>query len=169
MNDDGVAMNQPNVAGRRRYRIPFWLWVIAAVASAALLVVAILGWGHGPGATLRAMAASESMSDAQARAVAENTARAWMREYDAVNLANLEALSCPNPRPNSMLAQDIDDIRKHIRPVKNRDVAATGEFSRKGPVWLLDVFYTDGPGLVYELHILDGELRVCEKGAAPVP
>jgi hypothetical protein len=161
-------MSTNTVIDRSRLRIPFWLWVIAATASAALLAVAILGWDRGDKATLRAMAASESMSDAQARAVAENTVRAFQRERNARNLANVEALSCPNPKPNSVLANEIDEIRRHLPAVKDREVVATGLFSRHGAVWLLDVFF-DGPGLVFELHVLNGELRVCDMGAAPAP
>jgi hypothetical protein len=161
-------VRRTDTVDRSRFRIPLWLWVITVIASAAVLVVAILGWDKGEGPTIRAMAASESMSDAQARAVAENTARAFDRERAAGNLANLEALSCPVPPPHSMLDGDIDEVRRGIRPKKNTQIVATGTFTRRGSVWFLDVFY-DGPGIMMEFHILDGELRVCGEGSAPVP
>lgn len=156
--------------GRLRRRIPFWLCVIAAVAAAALFAVAIAGWGHGRGgATLRAMSASEQMSDTQARAVADNTIRAFSREIAASNVANIEALSCPNPTPHGMLATTINDVKRHAPFLYNKHLATTSSFHRHGPVWLLDAFYTDGGGFVFELHINDGELRVCQIGSAPVP
>jgi hypothetical protein len=152
--------------GRRR--MPFWLWIAAAIASAALLVVSILGWGHGGTATLRAMAASESMSDAQARAVAETTVLAWERERRARNLANMQQIACPDPRPASIVAGEIDGARKHQPLGKELRVVTFGSFSRNGPVWLLSVFYNDA-AFVVELHILDSALRLCDIGSAPVP
>lgn len=56
-----------------RVRVGVWLWAVALVVAAAVLVVAIGGRDRGTGPTLRPMAASESMSDGQARAVAEST------------------------------------------------------------------------------------------------
>jgi hypothetical protein len=153
---------------RRDHRVPFGLWIVATIASAALLVVSIVGWGHGGTATLRAMAASESMPDDQARAVAENTVLVWDRERNARHLANLEEMSCPDPRPDSIVAREIDDVRKGLPEVKDLHIVAFGSFSRNGSVWLLSVFYNE-PGLVFELHIIDGALRVCEMGSAPVP
>lgn len=153
-------------AGRRR--LPFWAWIVAAVGSAALLMVSILGWGHGGAATLRAMAASESMSDTEARAVAESTALLWDRERRDRNLANLQELSCPDVRRGGTLANEIDDVRKRLPPGNDLQVVTFGSFSRNGSVWRLSVFY-NVPGLVFEFHIVDGGLRVCEFGAAPVP
>lgn len=63
-----------------RSRIPLWLWGLAVV----LLMVAILGRSDEP--TLRPIAASEAMSDDQARAAAEKTLLAWTRERNAGRL-----------------------------------------------------------------------------------
>jgi hypothetical protein len=166
VNDDGVVVNQSNLVERRGFRIPVWIWVIAAIGSAALLVVVILGWGHPRGATLRPMTASESMPEAQARAVADNTARAWLRERAALHLANLEALSCPDPKPNSVLAGEFDKVRQHVRPATNTDVVTTGMFNRKGPEWAIDVSFGDQWEQV-EFRIVNGELRVSDMGAIP--
>jgi hypothetical protein len=166
VDGDGPVMNQSSPGERRWFSIPLWGWVIAAIGSAALLAVAILGWGDGRGATLRAMTASESMSDAQARAVADNTMRAWLRERAALQSANLEALSCPNPAPNSMLTRQLDAARKRVPTAKNSDVVATGMFVRKGPVWTIDVFF-GGPWVEFEFHVVNGELRVCNMGGIP--
>jgi hypothetical protein len=152
----------------RRRRMPFWLWIATAIASAALLVVSILGWGHGGTATLRAMAASESMSDAQARAVAENTVSVWERERSARNLANMLEIACPDPRPASIVAGEIEAARTHQPLGKELHVVTFGSFSRNGSVWLLSVFLNDA-AFVAELHIVDGALRLCDIGSAPVP
>jgi hypothetical protein len=155
-------------ASLRLRRMPFCLWIVAAIVSAALLVVSILGWGYGGTATLRAMAASESMSDAQARAVAENTVLVWERERSARNLANMQEIACPDPRPASVLAGEIEGARKHQPLGKELHVVTFGSFSRNGSVWLLSVFYNDAV-FVAELHIVDGALRFCDVGSAPVP
>jgi hypothetical protein len=152
----------------RRTRIPLWLWVAAALGSATVLVVAIVGRHHGDGASLRPMAASESMSDGQARAVAENTVRVWDRERLAQHLANVEALTCPDPTPDGILAADLDNVRKHMPPVRISPIVAFGAFTRHGPVWLLNTHRSDSGGVVFELRVRDGELFVCDVGAAPV-
>ncbi|GAB1813212.1 hypothetical protein [Mycobacterium sp. MUNTM1] len=109
------------------------------------------------------------MPDAQARAVADNTIRAFSREIAASNVPNLEALSCPNPTPHGMLATTINDVKRHAPFLYNKQLATTSSFRRAGPVWFLNAFYSDGGGFVFELHIIDGELRVCQIGGAPVP
>lgn len=160
-------MTAPGASAGRR-RIPFWLWIVAAVGSAALLVVSILGWGHGGTATLRAMAASESMSDVQARAVAESTALLWVRELRARHLANLEELSCSDVRPENVLSREIRAVRLGLPLAKDLQVVTFGSFSRDGSRWVLSVF-SNGPAWVFEFRIVDGGLRVCEFGSAPVP
>ncbi|WP_155772277.1 hypothetical protein [Mycobacterium asiaticum] len=142
----------------------------AALAAVAVLLVAIAGRDRGDdhgGATLRPMAASESMSDEQAYAVAANTVRVWMRERNARQLANVEALSCPEPRAG-VLATEIDQIKSggFLRPLP---VDAVARFTRSGPVWTVDVFRADGGASMFTLQVRHGDLLVCQIGSAPVP
>jgi hypothetical protein len=155
------------VTGRRSDRTSLWLWAVAAVGSAALLAVAIIGREQGAGATLRPMAASESMSDQEARAATDNTVRVYEREFAARHTANVEALTCPNPQPNSMLATDLNEVKRHLAPLNATAVIATGAFTRNGPIWLLNTFFSNSGGVVFELHVRDGELLVCGINRAP--
>ncbi|MEZ0363584.1 hypothetical protein ACAG26_07740 [Mycobacterium sp. pUA109] len=122
------------------------------IGSAAMLVVSIAG--RDDGATLRAMAASEAMSDEQARAVAENTTRVWVREHDAGHLANLKALSC-----TGAFADEFAQIENGTQSIYGR-VVATGTLARDGQEWRLDAFWIDS-GAVVVIGIRGGEARVC--------
>lgn len=145
-------------------------WGFAALAAVSVLLVAIAGRDRGEdhgGATLRPMAASEAMSDEQAYAVATNTVRVWMRERNARRLANVEALSCPEPH-EGVLAAEIDEIKGDglIRPLP---VDAVARFTRNGPVWTVDVFRADGGASMFTLQVRHGDLLVCQIGSAPIP
>lgn len=156
------------MTGQTLSRISLWLWSAAATGSVILLAIAIIGREQSGGATLRPMVASESMSDAQARAIAENTVRVYERERNFRHWANVEALACANPEPNSMLATDIDEARRHRPPLNILTVAATGTFTRNGPVWYLNTFFADAGGVVFELHIRNSELVICGINRAPI-
>lgn len=143
---------------RRRGGIAVWLWGLAAVLAVAVLVVAIVGRDRGGGPTLRAMAASESMAEEQARAVADTTVRVWMRERNEQHLDNLEALSCPDR--DGLLAKEVDAVKNGEMTIAY-GFTATARFLRHGPAWTLDVFFTPNKGAMFTLRIMDGELRVC--------
>lgn len=145
-------------------------WGFATLASIAVLLVAIVGRDRGTdpgGATLRPMAASESMSDEQAYAVAANTVRVWMRERNARQLANVEALSCPEPH-DGVLSTEIDEIKGggFVRPLP---VDAVARFTRNGPEWTVDVLRADGGASTFTLQVRRGDLLVCQIGSAPIP
>lgn len=159
-----IATGPPS---QRRPRIALLLWGLAAAVSIAVLVVAIIGRDRGDGPSLRAMAANESMSDEQARTVADNTVRVWVRERNAGHLANLEALSCPANMRHGTLAGEIDDLKKRL-PVKPMQIIAVGALVRNGSVWTLNTHFV-GPSVMFTLRVFDGELRVCDIDAAPVP
>lgn len=152
---------------RRRDRVWIGIWAVSAAASCALLVVAILGRAHGGGPTLRPMAASESMSDDEARAVAANTARVWMRERNDRHLANLEALSCSETHGGA-LAREIGFVRNG-EPFQKFEPSAVARFTRDGPVWTLDVFHAGGGGETFIFRVRNGELLVCQADSAPIP
>lgn len=142
-------------------------WVSGAVAAVSVVVLAIALIGRNDdGATLRAMAADESMPDEQARAVAENTVRVWMRERNARNLPNLKALTCPDSRSGAV-GQEIENIQTG-KPTRAHNVEATGAFHRDGAVWTLNTVFTSG-GAMFTMEIRDGQLRVCQFDSAPVP
>lgn len=147
----------------RLTRIPLWLWVVAAVGAVAALVAAILLY-EPERPTLRAMAASESMTETPARRAADNTARVWMRERNAAHLANVKALSCPDTR-DGVLGHELAHIKNHD-PIRKMEIATTSGFTRDGPTWKLNVITTDG-GMVFVMRVRDGELRVCQIEAAP--
>jgi hypothetical protein len=151
----------------RRARIALILWAIAAVASIALLAVAIVVSGRSEGPTLRAMAASESMPDDQARSVAENTVRVWVRERNAGNLANAEALTCPLQTLDGTLALEMGDVKEH-KPRNILRIRAIGAFTRNGATWTLNVHF-QAASVMFVLQVRDGELRVCHIDPAPVP
>jgi hypothetical protein len=136
----------------RRTRIPLWALALAAAACLGLLAVAIVGAGEQ--ATLRPMAASESMSDEQARGVAVNTARVWLRERDAGHVANFEALTC-----RGQLLGDLEHAKRHDS--MNQVIDATGSFTRDGSAWKLDTSFTNGNDVTWKFEIVDGGLRVC--------
>lgn len=155
--------------GPRRRWIWVGLWGVAALASIAVLVVAIVGRDRsgGDGATLRPMAASESMTDEQAYAVAANTVRVWMRERNERHLANVEALSCPETHDGT-LAIEINAVKgEDFFQVLPLDTVA--RFTRNGPVWTMDAFRQDGGAAMFTLQVRNGELLVCQIGSAPVP
>ncbi|WP_205874005.1 hypothetical protein [Mycobacterium camsae] len=144
-----------------------WWWALAAAASVAVLVVAIVGRERGERATLRPLLVSDSMTQSEANDAAETTVRAWLRERNNRNLANLVALTCPDNV--GTVSVEVDDVRNH-RPAPPRiEVATTGAFERHGDLWTLNTHYTNGVSERYVLGVRDGELRVCRIVAAPVP
>ncbi|TDZ78087.1 hypothetical protein DE4585_03923 [Mycobacteroides salmoniphilum] len=144
----------------------WWVWLLAAAASVTLLVTSLMLWGIGERPTLRAMAASEAMTDEQARVVAENTVRVWFRERNAGHLANLQALSCPDVH-DGPVAREIEHLRNHD-PLELMQVVAVTGFTRKDPIWTVNVIRQKA-GSMFELRIDGGELRVCQVDSAPVP
>lgn len=145
------------------------VWGLAALASVLALVVAVAGRdrGGGGGPTLRPMAASESMSDEQAYAVAADTVRVWDRERNARHLANVQALSCPETRDGA-LAYEIRALKgeEFLEPLH---IDALARFTRNGPVWTLDTFNREGGGSMFVLQVRSHELLVCQIESAPVP
>jgi sulfur transfer protein SufE len=113
------------------------------------------------------MAASESMTDEQAYAVAANTVRVWMRERNERHLANVKALSCPEVHDGT-LAIEINAVKgEDFFQVLPLDTVA--RFTRNGSVWTLDAFRRDGGAAMFTLQVRNGELLVCQIGSAPVP
>lgn len=169
MNSPTANWTSPHGAHPRpaaAHRIRLWLWAIAALIAVTALAVAIAGRDRGGGPTLRAMAASESMSPAEASATAGNTARVWVRERNERHLANLEAMSCPDVH-DGVLAHEIEAVRSG-EPFRQHDVVATTHLNRTGPLWTIDVIDTVG-GQMFDMRIIDGELRVCQIEPAPIP
>lgn len=158
-------MAAPTPAAYRR-PLRLALWAGAAVAAGAVLAVAIAGRDDGSGATLRAMAASEAMPDEQAEQVAANTVRVWVRERNEQNLANLQALSCPDVHDGA-LANELHAVEKH-RDTEPHDIVATPGFTREGSTWTIFGLWPEG-GAMFVLKVLDDELRVCQIDSAPVP
>ena len=158
----------PAKPGARRGWIQVAVWGIAAAVAAIALIVAIVARPTvDPDApTLQPMEASESMTDEQAFAVADNTARVWMRERNEGHLANVEALSCANPGLGVM-ANEIDKLRRGDF-LKAHDITATARLTREGPRWTIDVLRATG-GSTFVLEVVDGELLVCRIVPAPVP
>ncbi|BBY97546.1 hypothetical protein [Mycolicibacterium fallax] len=162
---------QDNQAADRRSATParsrafFWMWLVALIISLVTLSISVDQVTQDR-PTLRAMAADESMSDAQARAVADNTVRVWSREKNAKHLLNVRAMSCP-VAPPGVLANEIAALEGRGRtPFRPFIVAATSGFQRDGAWWKLNVFSEVG-GVVFTMNILDGELRVCQIDSAP--
>lgn len=145
-------------------RIRLWPWIIAALAAVAVLLIAIAG--RADGATLQAMSASEDMTDEQARGVADNTVRVWVRERNAGNVANLKALSCPDT-DNGALRREIDSAEQGDRS-NPPHIAATGSFTRNADQWALVTMFDDG-GAYFTLRVTDGRLLVCQIDSAPIP
>lgn len=146
-----------------RNRIPLWLWGLAAVAV-VLVTVAILGRSDGP--SLRAITASEAMSDDQARETAEKTLLAWTRERNAGHLDNLRELTCANP-PDTWVRRQLDHAKAGTS-LQPWTISALTSFTRNGSEWTLNGLNTDYGGM-FTLHIEDGRLRVCAMGPVPVP
>lgn len=156
MND---GEDRPTAETRHRW----WLWA-AAAASVVILVVAVVG--RDQGATLRAIPASESMTDDQARAVAEKTILVWARERNAGHLANLQEMTCPHA-PDSWVSRQLVGLERATVLPQWNIVAATG-FSRSGSGWTISGLGRDQGGM-FTLRIDDGRLRVCSMGPLPVP
>lgn len=166
--DPPAATAAPNApAAARPSRRGVWVWALAAVLSVAVLAVAIVGRDRGDGPSLRPMAASESMSDDEARAVTENTVRAWYREGNERHVANLVALTCPDPV--GVVAADIRAAREGHLQGGQAAVVAFGKFLRRGPVWTIYTHRDDDYSSAIASRIIDGELRVCAMGSAAVP
>lgn len=146
----------------RHRRIPLWLWFIAAMASVTALAVAIVG--RDDGATLRAIAVSDAMSDDDARAAAESTAQAWVREYSEGRMPNLEALACPRPRTPS-LTQELAAAERGDNQRIPRFVDF-GTFTRNGSEWTLIALWPQN-GVLLTFRVHDGELRLCDHGPPP--
>ncbi len=164
-----VPADRHEATSRRKCRrLPLWLWGTASIASVALVVVAFLGRDHGDGPTLRAMKADGSMSDAQARSIAENTVRVWIRERNAAHLANLEALTCSNDAAGTVV-EELDSIRNNDTDRIPLNIAATGVFARHGSTWTLNTHLVNGISMEFVLAMQDGELRVCRIASAPIP
>lgn len=146
-----------------RTRIPLWLWTLAVVAI-VLLVVAVVGRYDGP--SIRAIPADQSMTDDQAREVAEKTLLVWARERNAGNPVNLREMTCPDP-PDSWVSRQLIGIEEGGTPPEWDIVALTG-FARAGSTWTLNGLGRDHGGM-FTLKIDDGRLRVCATGPVPVP
>lgn len=156
--------SKPALGGRHLLMVR--LWAVAAVAAMALLVVAIVGRDQGEGPTLRALAAGESMSDEQARTIADTTVRVWVRERNERHLANLEALSVAEPA--DIVARELGEIKAGRPFRKEIRVLATGALTRRGAVWGLNT-HLDDQSLVFVMRIEGGELRVWAVGSALTP
>lgn len=141
-----------------RRRVATWCWLAAVIAAALVLTVAIQGRDRGDGPTLRPMEASESMTDEQARAVAESTVLVWVREQAAGHQANLTALTSPEHE---------DRVLELMRG--QTGVTSFGGFSRQGPLWNLNTHLSDGSGAELVLQVKDGELRLYRLRPAPIP
>lgn len=142
-----------------------WPWALIAILGVTVAAVAWLGRDQGP--TLRAMSADVSMSDLQARAVADNTVRVWIRERNAGHLRNVQALTCPEIPSSGLLHDEVERLRQDI-DTQRFDVVTTGAFEREGPVWTLNVLGHD-TGAHVTMRIIGGELRICDMGVAPIP
>jgi hypothetical protein len=135
----------------RKPWVPLWLWVIVALMAPQVLLTA-LDAAHSR-LTVRAMAASESMPDDQARQIAANTARVWIRERQAQHLDNVRALTCPGVSPHSIVAGN--------RVSAGSMIDTTGFIARQGSTWKLDAHQARGTDVVFVFQIYDGELRLC--------
>lgn len=113
------------------------------------------------------MAVGNPVSEEQARAIADNTARVWLRERNAGHLANLEALSCPSEQRRGNVKVEIDALTRGKRdsPVT---VLSTGSFARLDSEWRLSTHFLNG-GAIFTFKDLAGELRVCDIGPAAIP
>ncbi|AQA02942.1 hypothetical protein BVC93_11425 [Mycobacterium sp. MS1601] len=146
-------------------QIRLWPWAIGVVAASLILTLAVIG-GH-DGATLKAMSASESMNDEQARATAENTVRVWVRERNALHLANVNALSCADT-DNGALYREIEKVAAGQQTGALERIVGTGTFTRNGSDWRLVTMFGDGAAQ-FQMRVVDGELRVCQIDSVPVP
>lgn len=147
---------------RNGRRVPLWLWLFVA-ASVVLLVVAMSGRDDGP--TLSAIPADDSMTDDQARTVAETTVLAWLRERNAGDIENLRELTCPDA-PQSWVSRQLDHARDGV-PLEPWNITALTGFSRGGQSWTINGLSPDHGGM-FTLRIDGGRLRVCEMGPVPV-
>lgn len=152
---------------RRRARIMLCLWCFAAVSSIALLVVAVVGRDHGDGPTLRPRAVSDSMSESQAYEAADSTVRAWVRERNARNLANLEALTCPDNE--GTVTAEVSAVRKKEALGKPMHVVSTGALGRHESLWTISTHFDNDVSVQFVLGVRGGELQVCRIASAPVP
>ncbi|WP_206484910.1 hypothetical protein [Mycobacteroides abscessus] len=144
-----------------------WLTVCAAVVAfvgVGALIVCVVAAFTVPRPTLRPIAASESLSDGQARAVAEATVRLWMSERNARHQANMDELTCHSDAGTTALYQ-----RGHLtdnHAIGMLEARGFGDFTRKPGEWRLYVFInksTTGESTrIFRFQIEDGGLRVCD-------
>lgn len=147
-------------------RVLWGVWSVTLLLSIALLAwagtLAFRHWGQ----TLRAMDANESMPSEQARQVAENTVRVWMREREAQHVANLVALTCKSP--DASVREELDDVRSGR--VSAWTPLAAGLFTQEGLLWDVLMYSQVGgsgdPNWYYSaahftLVVEEGQLRVC--------
>ncbi|MDP7723521.1 hypothetical protein [Mycobacterium sp. TY814] len=152
---------------RHRARIMLWLCSFAAASSIALLVVAVVGRDPGDGPTLRPREVGDSMSQAQAYEAADSTVRAWVRERNARNLANLEALTCLDNE--GTVTAEVDAVRKKKPVGKPMHVVSTGALGRHDSLWTLSTHFDNDVSVQFVLGVRGGQLQVCPIASAPVP
>ncbi|SHQ95573.1 Uncharacterised protein [Mycobacteroides abscessus subsp. abscessus] len=144
-----------------------WLTVCAAVVAfvgVAALIVCVVAAFTVPRPTLRPIAASESMSDGQARAVAEATVRLWMSERNEHHQGNMAELTCHSDAGTTALYQ-----LRHLtdnNAIGMLEALGFGDFTRKPGEWRLYVFInkstTGDSTRIFRFQIQDGGLRVCD-------
>ncbi|OLP01603.1 hypothetical protein BVU76_14125 [Mycolicibacterium porcinum] len=130
-----------------------------------LAVIAAAGYDHGP--TIRAIPASEAMSDDQAREVAEKTALVWARERNAGHVANLRELTCPDP-PDTWVSHQLRRAEAGA-DMPQWDVVALTGFTRGPSGWTINALGKDNGGMFTFDIGEDGRLRACAWGSVPVP
>lgn len=162
-----MSINGGSPAGRPGRRISLWLWVIAALASTVVLVIAVVGRDRGDHPTLRPKTVSDSMTEAQAYQAADTTVRAWVRERNARHFANLQELTCPDSE--GTVTTELNDVKTHQPLGKEMHVVATGTFGRHGSLWTLSTHFDNDVSVQFVLGVRDGELLVCRIASAPVP
>lgn len=152
---------------RRRARMMLWFWVFTAASSVALLVFAVVGRDPDDGPTLRPRAVGDSMSEAQAYEATDSTVRAWVRERNARNRANLEALTCPDNE--GTVTAEVNAVRRREPLGKPMHVVSTGALGRHESLWTLSTHFDNDVSVQFVLGVRRGELQVCRIASAPVP
>lgn len=144
-----------------------WSTVCAAVVAfvgVAALIVCVIAAFTVPRPTLRPIAASESLSDGQARAVAEATVRLWMSERNERHQGNVDELTCRSDAGTTALYQ-LGHL-KDANAIGMLEALGFGDFTRKPDDWRLFVFInksTTGESTrIFRFHVEDGGLRVCD-------